>query len=492
VIPNVALLALIVKSLAWEDLTLVGQWLEERERVEIPEFSTSNPQFQQAFQRVAKAEQKPLQRIEEREKKIENKLGLVRDFKQKVSDVKTALMGMRNVRDFRELKGTSSDPDILDVSSIDKSKATPGKYDFEVLNLANTDSIMTYGFGDPKKSEVGVGYVEFKTPDGETKEVYINSDNNSLEGVASSINKANLGIKAYVVQDGTDSDEPWRLVITGDETGWKNDFEWPTFYLLDGDLEFDTERSRDAKSAIVRFNGQPVMLQENKINDILPGISIDLKKAKPGEPIFFEVGADIAKMGEKVQTLVDSSNAVLKFIQDQNSLGSKSYGDPTKALGGDVTIQALENRFRTLIQRTTNDLPGSPVQRMADLGIQFNRSGLLDFDAEKFQSVLNNNFDDVAALVSGTQPLEGFANEMISLVDGIVRSGDGMMTVREKNLQGQLDRMAKEKEKTEGRVEQKLQRAKEEFGRAEAAIQEMQNMSAQIGGGGGGVNSLIG
>jgi flagellar hook-associated protein 2 len=459
--------------------------------LEIPDISTSNPNFQQAYKRVAGAEQKPVQRIDNKVKKAEGTLELVRDFKKRVSEIKNSLLTIRNVNDFRELKGVSSDPGILDVTAIDKSKATPGKYDFEVLNLANTDSIMTYGFEDADESEVGVGYINFKTPEGEEREVYINTDNNTLKGVADTINKAGVGVKAFVVHDGTDSDEPWRLVITGDKTGWKDDFEWPTFYMLDGDLDFDTERSRDAKSAIVRFNGHPVMLDENKIKDLLPGVNIDLKKARPGEVISFEVTPDIQKIRDKVQKFVEATNGALQFIQDQNKLDAKSYLDPKKALGGDVAVQALENRMRTLLQQNHTNAEGATIRRLGDIGIEFNRNGLLDFNGDKFDKLLQDRFDEVATLVSGNGPLDGFANEMIRLVDGIVRSGDGMMSIREGNLQRQVDTLNRQKESAEAQVQRKLERIRTQFQRAEGAIQQMQNFAAGAGVGGGGGAALV-
>jgi flagellar hook-associated protein 2 len=448
--------------------------------LEIPDYTSSNPKLTQAYRKVAQAEQKPIQKIDEKVKKAENSLELVRDFKKKVSDIKTSLMGFKNVRDFRELKGKSSDPSILDASAIDKNKATPGKYDLEVVRLANTDSIMTYGFEDAEKSEVGVGYISFKTPTGETRDVYINSENNTLKGVADTINKANVGVKAYAVHDGTDSDTPWRLVISSDDPGWKNDFEYPTFYMLDGDLDLDTERSRDAKSAIIKFNGHPIMLDENKMNNVLPGVNIDIKKARPGETIFFEVAPDVEKIKEKVQKFVESTNAALQFIQDQNKLDSKSYGDPKKALGGDVALQALENRVRTLIQQDRGG-EESKIQRLADLGIEFNRNGTLDFKGDKFDKVLQDHFEEVATMVSGTGALDGFATEMIGLVDGIVRSGDGMMSIKEANLQRQMDQLSRQKTGEEEKVLKKLERVKSQFARAEGAIQQMQGMAASSG-----------
>jgi flagellar hook-associated protein 2 len=192
----------------------------------------------------------------------------------------------------------------------------------------------------------------------------------------------------------------------------------------------------------------------------------------------------VQKIREKVQKFVDSTNAALQFIQDQNKLDSKSYGDPKKALGGDVTIQALESRIRSLIQDTQNTGSKS-VQRLSDVGIEFNRNGLLNFNGEKFDKKLEDNFDDVALLVSGSGGLDGFANEMISLVDGVVRSGDGLITLREGNLQRQVDQLNRQKEVEEDRVQKKLERVKSQFARAEGAIEQMRSMAGSLGGGAG-------
>lgn len=454
--------------------------------LEIPDFVSGNPRLMSAFNKFVSVEQKKLAKTDEKIKREDNTLKLVQDFKSRVTGIRESMIPFKTVSDFRELKGTSSSEEILNVSNIDKTLAKPGSYEFEVISLANADSIMTHGFPDKDSSEVGVGYVSFKTPDGVVKDIYINSDNNTLEGVVASINQANVGVNALVVNDGTDADNPWRIVISGKHTGWRHDYEWPKFYMVDGDLDLDVDRNRDAASAVLKVNGHPIMADENKLKDLLPGVSIDLKKAQPGQTVTLNIAPDYEKISGKASNMVEKINGALQFILDQNKLDKDSRKDPSKALGGDGTLRMIESKMRNLLLRTQNQIEAHDVKRLSDVGIQFNRNGTLDFQPEKFQKKLESNFEEVEALFSGTGPLGGFAAEMITLVDGVTRSGDGAMSLREKTIKNKINDIERRKEREELAVQKKIEKIKIDFGKAEAAMEKMQqisgNLNASMGG----------
>ena len=299
--------------------------------LEVPELSSGNPQLQRALEKIVRLEQKGVDKFDEKIQKVDQKLNIIKDLKTKFSELRDAAKPFKSVSDFRDLKGDSSAPDLLKVGAIDKEKAKPGSYTFEVMELAEAPSLMTYGFPDKDKTEVGVGYVSFTTPEGETKDIYIDSDNNTLEGIAAKINSAGVGVKATVINDGTDADEPWRLVLTGEKTGWRNDVEWAEFNFLDGDMDLDHDRARPARSAAIKFNGQPMYVDENKLKDLVPGVTMDLISAKPGQTINVEIKTDTEKVEGKAKTMVDKLNAVLTAVQSQFQLNGDSRKDPSKA-----------------------------------------------------------------------------------------------------------------------------------------------------------------
>jgi flagellar hook-associated protein 2 len=453
--------------------------------LEVPELSGNNPQLQRSLEKIVRLQEKPIQKVDEKIAKVDNKLKLYKDLATKVNEMKDSIAPFRTVQEFRDLSATSSDPKIMSPGAIDKTKAVPGSYKFEVQQLANPASLMTSGVADRDKTELGVGYISFETPDGGSQDVYINSSNNTLDGIASAINSSGSGVRAQVVNDGTDSEEPWRLILSGEKSGWKNDYEWAQFNFLDGDIDLDHERKSDAKSAIIKFNGQPLYVDENTVNDLIPGVTINLNKAAPGDMVTLEVKPDFEKIGAKAQNFVAKMNEVLTFINYQSQLDASSRNDPSKALAGDSTLQSIKSRITRLVQDTSGSLEEAQVAHLRDMGVVFNKTGTLDFDQKKFESAVATRFDEVANLLSGSGPLSGFANEMVKVAEQFTRSQDGFVTLRQKGMESQKQRLEKEKEDKTKMAEAKVQRAREQFGKAEAAIANMQSMRAQIAQGGG-------
>lgn len=454
--------------------------------LEVPELTSGNPQLQKAMNNLVKAENKGLSKLDEKKGLEENKLKLVKDFKSKAGEAKDATEPFKNAEGFRELVGSSSNPEILDVSGIDKSLAKIGSYDIELVQMAQANSISTYGFPDKDKTEVGIGYISFETAEGDSREVYIDRDNNTLEGVARAINMAKVGVRAMAVNDGSDADEPWRLIITSEKTGWKNDIVWPEFNLLDGDVDLDIDRTREAQSAIIKFNGEPLMVDENKVKELLPGVTFDLKKATPGTVVKLEVKPDYQKIEGKAKTMVEKINSVLSFIQGQNQLNANTAHDPSKALGGDVVLHTVESQLRRIIQRTAGDLTESQIQQLNDVGIQFNRSGTLEYDGKKFLQKLESNFDDVVGFFVGNGVLAGFGADVTKVFDGVVRRGDGLATIKEKGIEDRLKRLNDQHDQAEERAKQRIERTKVQLAKVESSIQQMQTMQQ-----GGGVASLL-
>jgi flagellar hook-associated protein 2 len=448
--------------------------------MEIPELNVNNPALAKAFDKIARLENNKLNKFDQKSAVEDNKLKLVQDLKGRFQKIRDTMNPFASPQDFRELTGRSSNENIAKISSIDKGVAKPGSYEIEVLNLANTNSVMTYGMPDRDRSEVGVGYISFKDVEGETHEVYINHSNNTLDGVARTINDSNMGVKAFVVNDGTDAENPWRIILNGEGTGWRKDYEWPQFYFVGGDYDLDIDRVREAKSATIRFNGQPLMMDENSIKNLLPGVNIDLKSAKPGEIIKLDVLPDFEKIEGKAKAFVESTNAVLEFIQNQNKLEADSRKDPKKALGGDVALQTLESRLRYVIQQSDERLGNTNIQGLRDLGIVFNRNGLLDYDGKKFQKTLEDNFEEVSKIFAGDGVISGFSQEMIKLVDGVTRGGDGLLSLRESTVKNKIKKIEEEKERATQMAETRLQRTRVQFGRADAAFEQMQQMKSAI------------
>ena len=441
---------------------------------------------------IMSAEQIPVQNMEKQKSKINDKKTLVDQLYKMVDDIRGNLAVNANARALRELK-VDTNNEIVGVST-DKNRAVPGTYQLEVSALAQKSSAMSTGFEDKDKSYVGVGFIQYKLPTGETKDIYVDSDNASLAGIAKLINKdTSLGITANVINDGSGSDTPWRLVLGLNKTGDENLAEFPYFYFVDGDQDFQLEFQREAHNAKIKLDGFEIEAPENKLADIIPGVTLDLKKAKPGEEFSLKITEDNEAVGTKVTDLVTKLNAVLKFIKEQNTIDDKT--DTSRTLGGDIMLQSLEGRIHAAVFKDVKTDNG--FHRVGELGLSFSRDGILEFDQKKFQAAIGANYNQVSQILTGTftdegGKTEGFMDNLNNTVGTALRSPDGLIQSRKKGLQSsieQIDRRISQKQKY---LEEKEKNLKDKFSRLEGTISRIKSQGAGVAslGGGGGANPV--
>ncbi|MBC7539849.1 MAG: flagellar filament capping protein FliD [Bacteriovorax sp.] len=432
------------------------------------------------------AEQVPVQNMEKQKSKISDKKGLVDQLLKLVDEVRGNLATNANARALRELK-VDTNNDMISVTT-DKSRAVPGNYQLEVTSLAQKSSAMSTGFEDKDESYVGVGFIQYTMPNGETKDIYVDSDNSSLSGVAKLINKdSGLGVTANVINDGSGTDTPWRLVLSLNKTGDDSAADFPFFYFVDGDQDFQLEFQREAHDAKIKLDGFDIEASENKLKDMIPGVTIDLKKAKPGEEFSINISEDIDAVGVKVSDLVTKLNAVLKFVKDQNAIDDKT--DTSRTLGGDIMLQSLEGRIHAAVFKDV--MTDTGLHRVGELGLSFNRAGTLEFDQKKFQALIGSNYTLASQILTGTfeaegGKTEGFMDNLNAMVGTALRTPDGIIQSRKKTLQSnieQIDRRISQKQK---QLEEKEKNLKDKFARLEGTMSKIKSQGAGLAGMGGG------
>jgi flagellar hook-associated protein 2 len=432
-------------------------------------------------QQIVQAEKIPIGQMEARKSKIESKKALVGELTALVEGIKGSVLQNKGARSLRELK-VNGGAEHLGITA-DKNIAEPGKYSLEVTQLATKSSAITNGVEDKDKTNIGVGYIRAVLPNGEEKEVYIDSANATLTGIAKVINgDPELGIRANVVNSGDGSDEPWKLVLAFDGTGDDNNVEFPYLYLVDGEVDLTLEGERPAQDAKVKLDGFEIEVPANKVSDLIPGVTIDLKKAKPGEEVSFEITEDTVKIGEKVTGLVDNINKVLKFIKEQNALSEKS--DTSATLGGDLTLQTIESRLRSVI--FTPIMTEKGATRIGDLGISFTRQGLLAFDQAKFESKLAADYKNVSQTLTGiyspTGKTDGFIDKLEKTTQELLNPPSGTLLTRKRGLDSNIQQIDRQIATRQRMIDQKEEILKQKFARLEETITRIKGQGAGLAG----------
>lgn len=453
----------------------------------MPDLSVDNnamqglsPEFAKAYQTTLQAERRPIDALEVQKEKIQSKVELLGDLVGRADSLRKILPGLGTPFAMREISLTSDDPKIL-TGSADKSIADLGKHDLEVLQLASGPSALSNRFPDPDETRIGTGYLTFTTRDGDSKEIFVDYDNSTLEGIAQSINKSKLGITASVVNDVSDPENSYRLLLSTSSVGAQNDVDYPEFYFTGGEEDFFVQEKKDAGNAIIKYRGVQIESSTNELKDLIPGAVLNLKGlTDAGKPVTVTLEQDVPQTVIKVKDLVDKTNAVLGFIQEQNKMDEKT--DTSRTLGGDYALRLAEERIRGSLRENFIGQEGKSVQSMADLGIQITREGILSFDEKKFTSVLEKNFDDVVSLISGDGTTSGVIPKLNRALASLSAPGTGVLSSQKKNYDNQISTLNKNIERTEKIVAAKAEALRNSLSRAQAAVQALQGQSAQMAG----------
>ncbi len=441
-------------------------------------------------QQLVDAERMPIKAVEVRKGKSQEQLKLVQDITGKVREIFAGLRELGNTRGFADVKLATGDPNILS-GTVDKNVAKPGSYQIEVLKLAHKTSAVSNGFPDKNETQVGVGYFKMKDANGESKEFYVDDKNNTLDGLAKLINGKGLGIQASVLQDKSDKDTPYRLMLSGKGVGNDQKIDFPTFYFLDSDQDFFIEKERPAENGRVKVDGYEFDISENKLDDVIPGATIELKSASPGKEINVSITEDREVITGKIKKFVDQMNGVFQFIQAQNKLDKDS--DTTKTLGGDGLLRDIENRLRNVMQNPAYGVEGS-IKYMSEVGITFNRSGQLAFDEEKFNAVVAKQLPDVSNFFVGNALDVGFIPQMKNALNTMLDPTNGPLTQREQGLKSKIDQFDQQIANKERNLAQKEIQLKNQFAHLEETMSALKSqgafLQARFGGGGGGGTSF--
>lgn len=435
---------------------------------------------------LVEAEKIPVKQLEKKKLKEEDTLKLVGDLEAKIQEIPKNLGELLNSKGFSDLKLISGDENVLS-GSVDPDAAPTGEYGIEVIQLAQKPGAMTSGFPDRDKTQIGVGYIKFNTPEG-VKEVYINSENSTLEGIASAINRSGTGLRANIIEDRKDPNNPFRIIVTGLATGQDKNVSFPTVYMLDGDRDFYFDQERPSQNAKIKIDGFEVEVPENKIENLIPGVTLDIKSAAPGREIKVFVKEDMEKISGKIKNFVEAYNGALGFIQGQAKLQKASDGrEKLGPLGGDSLLRNIENTLRRIIQNPPLGVQGD-IKRLNQIGIEFNRNGTLNFSDEKFNKTLKSDPKSVVAFLRGDGFATGFVPGVRREVSNIMNGQFGALSNRKKALTERVSRINRQIEQKERQIEKKEDQLRKKFADLETKVSQIQNQGQAFKAMGGGAS----
>lgn len=371
--------------------------------------------------------QPKLEQLDARQAQLQGRLSALGTLRSAMSSLQDSLSNLNRPQTFRSNTAVASDPSVLAVSA--GTAAVPGFYDISIEELARAHKLTT----DPLANEgarfvsqtdiVGTGTLTFRfgagslddgtgalngftvNPDAAIHTVEITDG--SLAGIRDAINRADIGVSAAIIFDGSH----YRLTLASRETGAQNSMEI-TVQDDDGDhgdgaglslLAFNpaasnmqqTQSAQDTVGLVV--NGIEISSASNSLVNTVEGLSINL--VAPGATTV-TVAQDKGSVTEAIRGFVDKFNGLVTTI------GQLSRFDPETGeaglLNGDRVLQTVDSQLRRILNQPIggND---SPFRYLADIGISRSVSdGSLVLDEGRLQRAMDQDFPAIAGLFANT------------------------------------------------------------------------------------------
>ncbi len=304
--------------------------------------------------------------------------------------------------------------------------SSTGIYTVTVAQLAQGQTLLS---GTQSSAGLAIGSgssstISFQFGNGSVQSVTIASPNNTLTGIASTINAANFGVSASVASNGSS----YQLVLTG-PTGAANTFN----VSVSGDTtlaSFLTYHSggtgngltlqAPAQNALGNINQAVFNAPGNTLSNMNNGITLNLNAVGTAT---LNVTPNPAQASVDVQALVNSYNSMVALIRT----------DLQGNLATDSTLPALQGQMNAIVNNN-NATNVQPYTSLSQIGIETNGDGTLNFNQAAFLSAYAANPVSVTQLFSN--PTTGVATQLSSLAQSYLQP-NGILQASTQQIQFQ-------------------------------------------------------
>ncbi|HUX44109.1 MAG TPA: flagellar filament capping protein FliD [Terracidiphilus sp.] len=330
--------------------------------------------------------------------------------------------------------GSSSDTNVLALTSA-SSSAAAGTHTVMVNSLAQTSS----GYLDAISNSADTlsGSVTIQVGSGTAQTITLNSSNNTLAGLASAINTANLGVTASVLTDTSGS----RLSLVSGTSGANGNLTVSSSIVdaTNANTAMAYNAAVAGADASLTVDGVSLASASNVVTNLIPGVTFQLlSPSATGSQVQVVIGNYNTGVESAVSTLVSDYNSLISALNGQQGNDSSGkpeplFGSPTVSLlqqqllaglnapnpggyldavtntadtlSGSITIQVGTGTAQTITLNSTNNTLSGLASAINSTGIGVNAS--LATSASGTQLVLN----------SGTEGANGHLTVSSALTD---------------------------------------------------------------------------
>jgi flagellar hook-associated protein 2 len=332
----------------------------------------------------------------------------------------------------------------------------------------------------PKTKAFGAGTLTLDVGVGDkmkSLDIQVEADD-TLSSIRTKIDKAarSLGVQTTLIASGDDQ----YLSLSQEKSGTANAIK-----LRAGSGNADltalaasmSERT-PAADAKLTIDGVAVVASENTVTDVVPGLTLNLKKVGESN---VTISSDVAAARKVMQDFVTAYNGALAAINTATKYDIENK-EPS-SLTGDAQMRGAASQLRSMMSGVLKDLAANGLDPKT-LGLQTraypNADGSLVLDNTKFEAALVNQAGAVRQAFTGD---DGAATKLFNMVDGYTSTTvgkEGAFVSRTKSINATLTDIDKRRAALDVRMTGVEERYKKQFLALDALMGKLSQSSSAL------------
>ena len=408
---------------------------------------------------LMKVEQQPIDRLNNDKSFYQNRLKAFTDFNSKLTALKAAADAIDTEQELNTPTATASSDEYFSATA--SSSASMGSYQITVVDLAQVQKDVSDGVADSAAKNFGTGNLTL-TVNGTATDIAISSSNNSLSGIVSAINDANLGVTATMINDGTDT--PYRMVLTGD--GVDDSFSLDSSGLSGGTYANPTMTNKQtAHQAHIQVDGIDIYSDSNTFQEAIQGVTLNVLKKDDTATTTLTLNSDPDSTTTKIKNFVTAYNGVVSYIASQSDAD----------WGNDSTFTAIKRQMQSLLTSTVST--SGSYSTLAELGIATQKDGTLLVSNTKLSDALSNDFSGVISLFTGENGGNGVSQLFSDYLDSVTDSTDGFLAARKESTNSTIRRIDLQISNLQARLDSRQKTLEAQFSAMENLVSSLNSQS---------------
>jgi flagellar hook-associated protein 2 len=381
--------------------------------------------------------------------------------------------------------------------------AAPGNFDIKVKALATGSRIESANNAYTSSTaavSTTAGKLTF-TADGKTFDVDVKA-NMTLDDFRKAVNNAsgNFGVSANIINAGDGVGT--KLVLSSSITGEGNELEITGNTAgLDG-LTTQAFGSDDPESgalnvaikagdAEIAIDGISVKSKNNTFTNAIQDTELTVSAVTPdGNNATLTIETDKKAAESKLKSFMDAYNSLLTEVNTLTK--NRTIGDDGKTVVAEGGALSSDPMVRTIMSQVTKTLGsafssgGEELNNLYALGITFNDQGKMEISTtrlygadsgrQRFDDVLENNYDQIADLFGGKNGISESLDDLISQFT----DRDGLLVNKEVSLKDQLKKNTKDREAFERYIVSYEDTLRQRYGALDSTLGQLQSTSSYL------------